>query len=133
MKKLGFKDFLVLAAVFGVAIGVTGVVVSRAVDTSRKAPKTIFDVALAARERGLSARSDTVDGRIDYVLVVSRTPLKWEQVREGGLAVRRYPGVVYAREQQPGVHNRADEADVYWGEVALFGDRALIEELVKGR
>lgn len=128
-----FLSLVVLAVVFGLAGAFAGVTACRLGGWPRSEPRTIFDVARVARDRGLVARGDSKDGQIKYTLVISRRPLTYEQICDGHVAVRRYTGIVYATEHAEWVISRDDKADLYWGEIALNGDPALIDELIRGR
>jgi len=96
-------------------------------------PRSLAEVARLAHRAGLYASSDRPDGRVVHRLIVSDRPISWLRanlLRFGapdhpcwaGTVAVCFPARVYLANYDP-------DFCTLWGEVMLYGDRAVIRRL----
>jgi hypothetical protein len=96
-------------------------------------PRTIQEAVAIARQKGLCCVGDCKDGCTNNHAVVSAVPLTWEQansLRTNNPLGSEWVGAVRIYPRWRGMMDNYDpRCSVVWGELFVYGDPQLIEEL----
>ena len=101
-------------------------------------PESPEEVIAIAQRLGLHCCTDCADGRLEHTLYVSYLPIPWREANALCLRDPRHPswgGRVAVRRVEKGFAavNVVPGYTAFWGNLFLYGDPTLVEQLVQAR